>query len=403
MRFFPRINRIDSPADAAALMKRAGVSPRGIELMIPKLDFVVLHLSKLRHPAATILKQEALAVGAEAAVHRGLVVREVDHTDVILGGTLTQLQRLTQKLGNQQFGLSVLAAEITTVLEQRNQQPTWRVGGQQLDLSRPLIMGVINLTDDSFSGDGLADSVENALAQSRAMLAAGADILDLGAESSRPGATPLTSEVELARLLPVIKLLKAETDALLSVDTYKPQVAREALSAGARIVNDITGLREMNNSAGMAEVAAEYDAGIVIMHMQGEPGTMQSSPSYDDLGADIHRFFAEQIEAATSAGLNEENIVLDPGIGFGKTLAHNLTLLNHLEWFTSLGRPILVGASRKSFIGQLTDAPVEERLPGTIAAHTIALLRGARIIRVHDVAEAKQMGIVTNAIRSSGI
>jgi len=403
MRFYPRINRIDSPAGAAALMKRAGVSPRGIELMTPKLDFVVLHLSQLRHPAATILKQEALAVGAEAAVHRGLVVREVDHTDVILGGTLTQLRLLIQKLGDQQFGLSKLAAEISTVLERRNQSPTWRIRGQRLELDRPQIMGIINLTDDSFSGDGLASNVEQAVSQGKAMLAAGANILDLGAESSRPGAAPLTAEVELARLLPVVRRLATETDALISVDTYKPVVARGVLAAGARIINDITGLRGMDGSTGMAEVAAEHDAGVVIMHMRGEPGTMQSSPSYDNLGAEIHRFFTVQIEAATSAGLREENIVLDPGIGFGKTLTHNLALLNHLEWFTSLGRPILVGASRKSFINQLTNASVEDRLSGTIAAHTVALLRGAQIVRVHDVAEARQMNTVADAIRSTGI
>ncbi|OGD72523.1 MAG: dihydropteroate synthase [Candidatus Coatesbacteria bacterium RBG_13_66_14] len=383
-------------------MRRAGVSESGVELMTPKLGFHVFHLRELPHAMATILKQEALAAGAEAAVHRGLVVRAVDATDVVLGGTRRQLERIAQKLRGQQFGLGALADELTGILAALDGVPVWHVRDRVLDLTRPLVMGVVNLTGDSFSGDGVGDDVGAALERCRAMLAAGADILDLGAESSRPGALPVDVETETRRLVPVVRVLVAETDAVVSVDTYRPETAAQALEAGAHIVNDVTGMRGLGGSGGTGRAVALFDAGVIIMHMRGTPRDMQRDPHYDDLGAEIHAFFAERLEAAAADGVRLESIALDPGIGFGKRLEDNLALLNHLEWFAGFGRPLVVGASRKSFIGALTGAEVGDRLSGTIAAHTAAILRGARVVRVHDVAEARQAALVAAAVSGAG-
>ncbi|MCX7020988.1 MAG: dihydropteroate synthase, partial [bacterium] len=217
MKHHPRVCRIDSPEDAARLMRRAGVSDRGVELMTSKLGFHVFHIRDVGHAMATILKQEALAAGAEAAVHKGLVIRGVDSTDVVLGGTRRQLGLIAEKLRGQQFGLGALGDELTGTLAALDRVPVWHVRDRVLDLSRPLVMGVVNLTGDSFSGDGVGDDVGAALERARAMLAAGADILDLGAESSRPGALPVDADTEIKRLLPVVKALVAETDAVVSV------------------------------------------------------------------------------------------------------------------------------------------------------------------------------------------
>jgi dihydropteroate synthase len=313
------------------------------------------------------------------------------------------LEKIADKLRGQQFGLGALADELAKTLAVLDGVPVWHVRDRVLDLSRPLVMGVVNLTGDSFSGDGVGDDVGAALERARSMLAAGADILDLGAESSRPGAEPVDAETEIKRLLPVVKALVAETDAVVSVDTYRPETAAPALEAGAHIVNDVTGMRGLGGSGGTGRAVALFDAGVIVMHMLGTPRDMQKNPHYDDLGAEIHAFFAERLEAALAEGVRFESIALDPGIGFGKRLEDNLALLNHLEWFRGFGRPLVVGASRKSFIGALTGAEVGDRLPGTISAHTAAVLRGAHILRVHDVAEARQAVLVAAAIRGAGL
>ncbi len=402
MRYRIRPCRIDRPADAVALMERAGVSGAGVRLMIPKLSFHVLQIAGLRFTPATILKQEALVVGAEAAVHKGLVVRGVETTDVILGGTRTQLDRLRAKLDGQQFGLSALAEELGVVIDALRGVPVWRVRGREVELREPLVMGILNLTEDSFSGDGLAADADAALERAGRMLEAGAAIIDVGAESTRPGAEPVPAEIELERLLPVVRALAERTDALISVDTYKGAVARACLQAGAHIVNDITALRGLGDDDGTVEAAAEFDAGVILMHMRGTPRDMQREPRYDDLAGELHAFFTERVATAVAAGIPRENLALDPGIGFGKRLQDNLALLNHLEWFGGFGRPLVVGASRKSFIGTLSGTQVGDRLPGTLAAHTAALLRGARVLRVHDVAAAVQAAKVAAAIAGAG-
>jgi len=249
-------------------------------------------------------------------------------------------------------------------------------------MDRFRVMGVVNVTPDSFSDGGEFLDPAAAIAQGRRLAADGAAILDIGGESTRPGAQPVEADEELRRVLPVIEAL-ADGEARISIDTTKTEVASRALAAGASIVNDVSAFRFAPELAG---VVATADVDCCLMHMLGEPRTMQKDPRYDDVVADVKAFLEERMEFATAAGVREERIWLDPGIGFGKTLEHNLELLRRLDEIVALGRPVVVGTSRKSFLGKLTGKPEKERLPGTIATNVVALERGARIFRVHDVA-----------------
>ena len=261
----------------------------------------------------------------------------------------------------------------------------WRAGDRVWEFPRsPLIMGIVNVTPDSFSDGGQHATTDDAVAYALALSEEGADILDIGGESTRPGAPPVSEADELARVLPVIKKLGGITSAALSVDTQKPAVAAAALDAGAVIINDIAAHR---NNPQMWQTAASAGAGYVAMHMQGTPQTMQDAPTYDDVVATVHDFFGERLEATAGAGLPAEHVALDPGLGFGKSLEHNLALLGALEHFTKWQRPLLVGASRKSFLGHLTGAKVADRLPGSLACACRAAEVGAGIVRVHEVRE----------------
>ena len=271
-----------------------------------------------------------------------------------------------------------------------------RCGDFLLSLDRPRLMGIVNLTPDSFSGDGLATSSAQAIAHARAQIAAGADILDLGAESSRPGAIPTPLDEELSRLLPVMEAL-AGCGVPISVDTYKPAVMRAALAAGAAMINDIYALR----MPGAVEALADTDCAVCLMHMQGEPLTMQQAPTYGDVVVEVRDFLAGRVAVLEAAGIARERIVLDPGFCFGKTLEHNLELLRHLPDTTVSGLPILAGLSRKSMLGGITGRSVEERLPASLAAAVIALAGGARILRVHDVAATRDALAVWSAVRNA--
>jgi dihydropteroate synthase len=255
-------------------------------------------------------------------------------------------------------------------------------------------MGVVNVTPDSFSDGGLYLDPAEAIAHGEELVAAGAEILDVGGESTRPGAEPVAPAEELRRVEPVVAGL-AGAEAQLSVDTSKAPVAAAALAAGATIVNDVTALR---GDPEMAAVCADADATVVLMHMLGEPRTMQASPAYDDVVATVKGFLAERVEAALAAGVAEERIWLDPGIGFGKTADHNLELLRRLGELRELGRPLVVGTSRKSFIGRLDGSAASERLGGTIASSVLAAAEGADVLRVHDVAEVGQALAVATAV-----
>jgi dihydropteroate synthase len=261
--------------------------------------------------------------------------------------------------------------------------PELDCGGRRLRLDRPRVMGVVNVTPDSFSDGGAHATVEAAVAHGLQLAEQGADILDVGGESTRPGAEPVSLDEELRRVVPVIEQLAARTTLPISVDTFKPEVMRAAVAAGAGMINDIQALR----MPGALAAAAELKVPVVLMHMLGEPRSMQDSPVYDDVVGEVHRFLAERIFDAEMAGIEKRRLLVDPGFGFGKTSAHNLALLAGLNRFVELGVPVLAGLSRKRTIGELTGREVpHERVAGSVAAHLIAAQRGAMLLRVHDVA-----------------
>ena len=260
-----------------------------------------------------------------------------------------------------------------------------------------LVMGVLNVTPDSFSDGGLFSDVETAVEQAHRLIEEGADILDIGGQSTRPGARPITPGEEVERVLPVVERLARETSIPLSIDTFRAEVADQCLAAGAVILNDVCGLRDPE----MRQVAARRQSPVVLMHMLGTPQTMQREISYTDVVDDLKSFFERRVREAEDAGVRE--IMIDPGIGFGKTVEHNLEILRRLEEFTTLGRPLLVGPSRKSFIGAVTGRPVDDRVDGTIAASVIASMRGADVVRVHDVGRVKQALMVADAVRQAAV
>ncbi len=273
--------------------------------------------------------------------------------------------------------------------------PQLDCNGRLLPLDRPRVMGIVNVTPDSFSDGGAHASTANAIAHGLRLAEEGADILDVGGESTRPGADEVPVEEELRRVLPVVEALAARTALPISIDTSKPEVMRAAVAAGAGLVNDVFALRR----DGALDTAAALGVPVVLMHMLGEPRTMQAAPAYDDVVGEVHRFLAERIFAAEMAGIARRNLLVDPGFGFGKTLAHNLRLLAGLRRFTELGVPVLAGLSRKKSIGEITgrEDPAQ-RVHGSVAAHLVAVQNGAAIVRVHDVAATVDALKVWNAL-----
>ena len=268
--------------------------------------------------------------------------------------------------------------------------------GKTLTLGRNThVMGILNVTPDSFSDGGRYLDVQQAVAHAETMIAEGATLIDVGGESSRPGASPVSVDEELARVVPVIDALADTVDVFISVDTSKAKVAQCALEAGAHIVNDITAL---SGDPDMAVVVAEMEAGVVLMHMNGTPRTMQQAPEYEDVVNEIHAWLKKKIQNAEAHGIAAERIIIDPGIGFGKTTAHNLQLLKRLSEFQALNRPLLIGTSRKSFIGNILDVPMTERVEGTAATVCWAIAHGADIVRVHDVKANVRAAQMTDAL-----
>ena len=275
----------------------------------------------------------------------------------------------------------------------------WRCRERVFDVSsRTLVMGIVNVTPDSFSDGGRYAEPAAAIAHAKQLLADGADLLDLGAESTRPGSTPVPAEEQWRRLAPVVEGLRREApEACLSVDTGLAEVARRALELGCHVVNDITAMRD----PAMAAMVAKSGAGLVLMHMQGTPATMQNAPGYDDVVSEVIEFLAVRAAAARASGVGEDCIAIDPGVGFGKAIEHSLALLAHLDRLVALRRPVLTGVSRKSFIGRLLDRPVDQRLEGGLAATAVAVLLGARIVRTHDVATTLPAVRIADALRAA--
>jgi dihydropteroate synthase len=365
------------------------VSEEGVAILERRMDALCLQAEGVDARAANILKQDMLSVGGDVALPQTVSRFVQGPVKLLLMGTLRGYRHLCQGLAAQPYGLKGLGAEIQECLRRMARPRKLLVRGRDLLEGRGhLLMGIVNVTPDSFYGGGRYLNAAGAVSHGLKLAGEGADVLDVGAESTRPGSDPVSEEEERNRLLPVIEgIRKSLPDLPISVDTTKASVARAGLDAGADFVNDISAGAF---DEGMIPLCAERKVPLVLMHLRGVPKTMQAEPSYGDAPAEVVSELAARVSAAEAAGLGPGQIVVDPGFGFGKKPEHNLALLAHLEALSCLGHPILVGASRKSTIGALTGAPPEERLPGTLALHTAAFLKGAQILRVHDVKEHHQ-------------
>jgi len=386
--------------EAIQQMKKVGVDPTGVKLMAGKTLHFNLRIEGIDPRTANLLKQEMLSVGGDAALDRRGLDCSTPSTDAILIGTQKQFEKLTSKL-EQYPALQSLGHSLKETLKNiskthytiRCRKRTFKLGKQTL------LMGVLNVTPDSFSDGGLFLDREKAIAQGLKMVEEGADLIDIGGESTKPGSKPLGLEEELRRVIPVIEALAKEVDVPISIDTYKSAVAKKAIEAGAQMINDISGL---HFDPDLAHVASKEDVPLILMHIRGTPETMQKDVHYESLFSEILQYLRESIQRAESAGLDPGQIVIDPGIGFGKTLEDNLLIIKNLQELRILGKPILLGTSRKSFIGKILNTDVTERLEGTLSSIAIGVLNGAHIIRCHDVLEAKKAISVADAIRLAG-
>jgi len=406
MKYNPRIKLINNLSSAEKEIEKIGADPYSIKIMASKMLHSCIKMTFVEAKIAHIIKQEMLAIGGDAAVSRGILDFTDKNTDVILMGTHRQYGRLIKRLKKQPFDLSKIGEDIEIILKNfennnkiknikfknsiKNKNYNLKIG------EGTLIMGILNVSPDSFYDGGRYDEPEKAVERAKQMVSCGADIIDVGGESTRPGSDPVSLKEELNRTIPVIEAISSEIDVPISIDTYKSEVAEKAIQAGASIINDISGL---GFDEKMAEVAAEYDVPVVIMHIRGTPGDMQKNPHYDDVISDILAFFRDRIKFAIDSGIDENKIIIDPGIGFGKTVEHNLEIIKKLREFKILGKPILIGTSRKSFIGfTLEQENPGDRLEGTLATVAASVMNGADIVRVHDVKECGMAAGMIDAI-----
>ncbi len=395
-----RCLHITSANEAIHQMKKMGVDPTGVKLMEAKTLHFNLKVEGIEPRTANLLKQEMLSLGGDVAVDgRGLDC-STRQTDALLMGTQKHFEKLIPKL-EQYPDLDFLGQSIKETLKNVSKtQYSIHCRKRTLTLGkRTLLMGILNVTPDSFSDGGLFYDKDKAISHGLRMVEEGADIIDIGGESTRPGSKPIELEEELRRVIPVIESIVKETDVPISIDTYKSTVAQRAIEAGAEIINDISGL---HFDLGLAKVAAKGNIPLILMHIRGTPETMQKNVHYDSLFSEILQYLKDSIQRAESAGLDPRQIIIDPGIGFGKTVEDNLLIIKNLHEFRILGKPILLGTSRKSFIGKILNAEVEDRLEGTLSSMAIGVLNGAHIIRSHDVLQAKRAIVVADAIRLAG-
>jgi len=381
-----------------------GVSASGCYHMVPKGQFFLLYVDDLSNPAVLILKQEMLSLGAEAAIHHQVIVNGIDKSAVLLMATLAQYHKLIEKLQTQGFGLSQLADEIVELLSRIQCAPKAIVCHNRdrefvLDFRKnTLLMGIANLTPDSFYDGGKYNEPNQAIDHIFALAEAGADIIDIGGASSRPGFSCVEPQEEIDRILPVVEAVAPLLSVPISIDSDKAQVMDLALAAGAMIVNDIGGLQK---DPEMAKVAVKYNAPVIIMHdtavADANPVNLKKNQGYDMVDC-VLDFFRNSIEVARKAGVEAERLIVDPGIGFGKTLEENLLLLRRLPELAVLGHPVLVGTSNKSFIGKLLGLPIEARSYGTAASVALAIAGGAQIVRVHGIDVMLQAAVIADAI-----
>ncbi len=389
-------------ATLAGHLRRAGVDPAGIEIMTRKAETVVMRICGLSSAAANILKQQMLSIGGDAAVHREVIRGGPDDSCAYLISDAKRLEILAGNLASQPFGLGEAGSEIVRLLGMRSSPPAAvSLPGGSLDLTGgPLIMGILNVTPDSFSDGGRFSDPSAAAEKAARMAEEGASIIDIGGESSRPGATELHPAEELDRVAPVLEKTAGLSGAVISIDTRHSEVAREAVRLGASIINDISGL---THDPGMTEVASGSAAAVVVMHMKGTPETMQDDPGYDDAPDEISAWLESATDRLVEDGIARDKIIVDPGIGFGKRLEDDVEIIDRAGDLHTLGYPVLVGHSRKSFIGTITgrDRP-EERTGGGLAVTGRCLDAGIQILRVHDVRETADYIKVWKAINGKG-
>ena len=395
-----RYLHVTSSAQAENELKKVGVDLPGIDAMLPKMENINLLLEGIECKVANILKQEMLSIDGDVAVARGSVSCSIDKTDAIIIGTLKQVRRLADKIASQPFGLGNISEDIRRLLANITKD-TFVLKTPKREIvagKRTLVMGILNMTPDSFSDGGMFGNVEDAVKHAIKMEENGADIIDIGGESSRPGSEPVSAEEELDRVIPLVKKLEGLLSIPISIDTTKADVARHAIESGAEMVNDISAMRFDTK---MPEVIAGCHVPVVLMHMRGVPETMQEGDlAYRALMGEITGFLKKSIENAQSSGVDVENIIVDPGIGFGKSAADNIAILRHLRELKTLGRPIMVGTSRKRFIGEITGEKLAgDRVAGTAASVAASIMNGADIVRVHDVEFMKKLSGVVAEIK----
>jgi len=391
---------IKTKQDSLREFTKIGAQPAGCHIMANKFFNLALKVKNIDCRAANILKQEMLSRGGDVVTARQALDGAEDKTDVIIFGTKKNIKSLIEKIKIQPFGLKNLSAELGSFINRLSEvenKKVLKLGDKEFSLEEVLVMGVLNITPDSFYDGGHYFEKDKALKRIEEMVKEGAHIIDVGGMSTRPGSLPVSMDEEINRTIPIIEHIAKNYDILISIDTYRAEVARRAIDAGAHIINDISGLAFDEN---MAKIASESGVSVVIMHIKGTPKNMQDNPVYEDVVDEIYDYLYDRANKVVETGVGEDKIIVDPGIGFGKTVEHNLIILNKLSEFKSLGYPVLVGTSRKSFIGKLLDVPPEERLEGSLAAAVYSVINGANIVRVHDVKGTLRAVKIANAIRN---
>jgi len=394
MNFNAHILEYDNITQARDALSAINCDKAGIAIMENKAVFKIMKLENIPSKAANLLKQTFLAKGGEVAVARGTADLSIEMTDVIIMATMKQYRLALSQLKAQPWGLPGVATAIENALQIASGFPSrhyqWSDRELIIEPGRTLIMGILNITPDSFSDGGKFNLTDAALRHAQQMVLDGADIIDIGAESTRPyGSQVISAEEELDRLMPALERLIHSLPVPISVDTYKASVADASLKAGAHIINDVWGLQFDGD---MASVVASHQAPVIIMHNQ------TGSEYKRDILSEIHEFLHCSIDKATTAGISADNIIVDPGVGFGKTPAHNLTVMSRLQELKTLNCPILLGTSRKRFIGEILNTPVDDRIEGTGATVAVGITKGVSIIRVHDVKAMTRIAKMTDAI-----
>jgi dihydropteroate synthase len=382
-------------------LRKIGCDEKAISILNKKFDIFPIKIIGMKPSLANIVKQEMISCKGDAVVNEKTVSCTIEKTDVLMLGTQSTYLNFFRKMDYQNSpALFELAKQLKNMIENfHNRIPVQKTRkDRSISYSKPVIMGILNLTEDSFYDGGKYINKDIALKRCEEMAMEGADIVDIGAESTRPGAAPVSAGEEIEKIIPLVEAITGNIDIVISVDTYKASVAEEALKAGAEIVNDISA---MTFDKTMADTIKRYNAIAVLMHIKGTPADMQKNPHYEDAIKEIVEYFDERVESALSDGISRDRLIIDPGIGFGKRVEDNIAIIKNISTFRKYGLPLLLGASRKSFIGKLqgeSGSPAD-RLYGTLGIDAYSFINGADIIRTHDVKEHRQMLDVLNAIK----